>query len=415
VELVVRLRQRFGVDCQGFVFETPTVTALSERIVRAVAVGEQGATSPLPEGTAAASFESPAPVMYDPTWERAVLDFHRAAFGTLRRAELVEPRWRWMFLSSAERMGSGPRVWLYHIGDSVVGHMGSFPVSVWVNGAVLRADWLVETYVLPEYQSRAIGPRLLAAAQSGTSLPLSLGQSETMRDIQYRMGWKAVGRMRTAVLLVRPERVLRGKLLAPVAFGVGLVLRARQAVTRLRRPRIDIELKPVERYTEDHTELWSKMAASVRCGVVRDASYLNWKYVDQPGQSFLRLDAFVDHALVGSTIWSIREPDSAYRYRRALLIDVLAPIETEAERRRLEVIVLAGCSAVADRGADMVLCPHLSEPLSGVLRRCGFSFREPGRFLLVHAERLPATAAAHVLEESGWHVTLGDSDIDRPW
>ena len=37
VELATRLQQRFGVDCRGFVFDTPTVGLLGEKLARDVA------------------------------------------------------------------------------------------------------------------------------------------------------------------------------------------------------------------------------------------------------------------------------------------------------------------------------------------------------------------------------------------
>ena len=57
----------------------------------------------------------------------------------------------------------------------------------------------------------------MLAAQEDLPFAISLGQTDQMRAIQERLGWASVGRMQNAQLLLRPERVLKGKLPAPAA------------------------------------------------------------------------------------------------------------------------------------------------------------------------------------------------------
>ena len=79
-----------------------------------------------------------------------------------------------------------------------------------------------------------------------------------------------------------------------------------------------------------HDALWERVSRDLVCAVVRDASYLNWKYVDQPGQTFVRLELTERNALLGSAVLMIREPDAAYAYRRAFLVDLVAPMTDES-------------------------------------------------------------------------------------
>src|SRR5690606_33541854 len=133
--------------------------------------------------------------------------------------------------------------------------------------------------------------------------------------IQFRLGWEQVAPLQTAQLLVNPERVLRGKVPAAVAFAAGLGLRASQAVRGTRPPVNGEAVREVSRFGPLHDELWTRMAADVTCAVKRDASYLNWKYVDQPGQQFLRLELVSEDQVRGVVVCAFREPDSAYQYR----------------------------------------------------------------------------------------------------
>jgi hypothetical protein len=105
--------------------------------------------------------------------------------------------------------------------------------------------------------------------------------------------------------------------------------------------------------------LWRESSRGISCAVVRDSSYLNWKYVEQPGQHFIRVELLDDEKVCGSL--------------------------------------------------------HINAFLTRALRDCGFILRRPERFLLVDPGPLTGAALASVLSGESWYVTQGDSDIDRPW
>jgi hypothetical protein len=145
--------------------------------------------------------------------------------------------------------------------------------------------------------------------------------------------------------------------------------------------------------------------------VVRDASFLNWKYVDQPGQDFVRVE-LIEHGLTtGVAILMFREADHVYAYRRAFLTDLVAPLH---DRDLLRRVVAMAITMATNRGADSLTCMHTNPRLTRALQACGFRLRTPQRFLLVGAAKLPQDQAALLTSADAWHLTQGDSDIDRP-
>jgi hypothetical protein len=173
-----------------------------------------------------------------------------------------------------------------------------------------------------------------------------------------------------------------------------------------------LSVRPLDRFDARHDRLWADVSAGLRCAVVRDASYLNWKYVEQPGQSFTRLEIADGDRVVGVAVWMFRAPDQAYKYGRAFLVDLVAPTTDAALLQR---VVKAACSGVEGDGVDALLCHHSSPALTKALRAAGFHMREPERYLLVDTEGLPGDVLDTVLSPDAWYVTHGDSDIDRPW
>jgi hypothetical protein len=267
--------------------------------------------------------------------------------------------------------------------------------------------------VLGRYRHTAVGARLMVQAHDDVPFALSLGQTSEMREIQFRLGWSEVAPLQVSQLLLRPERVLKGKLSAPAVWPAALGLRAWSTIRERGRGRAhgQAAVHEIASFDTRHDALWDRVARDLTCAVVRDASYLNWKYVDQPGQSFVRLELTERNALLGSAVLMIREPDAAYAYRRAFLVDLVAPMSRESA---LDALLQGVTDTAARHEADALLCLHIGEPLTRALKRSGFHQRKPTRFLLVDAGGLSQGQRDLVLDAGSWFVTQGDSDIDRP-
>jgi hypothetical protein len=215
-----------------------------------------------------------------------------------------------------------------------------------------------------------------------------------------------------AQLLIRPDRVLKGKLSAPAVFAASLVLRAARSARHFVAGLREIDVREVSRFEERHDELWARAARDLRCTVVRDASYLNWKYVDQPGQQFVRVEVMDAGRVAGVVVLMIVPPTSTYQYTRAFIVDLVTPLsDTRLLKRLLHVAVRAG----AARGADAVICLHINPRLTGALRRGGFQMRPPTRYFLASPGPFEGDAREQLLKPEHWFITHGDSDIDRPW
>lgn len=395
-ELASRLK-RLGVKSASVVFEYPTVDSLAAHLVQQL---------PTEENSVASETRAASPLPVD-----EILEFQQTAFPT-RTESLVAPRWRWMFVASAERLGVQPRFWVHRDDGKIVAQMGSIPVRLKVGTDHLDTGWLVETMVREEYRKKAIGSRLMVEAHEEQPFSLSLGQTAEMREIQYRLGWKNVAPLQTAQALVRARNVLKAKLPSPLGWAAGATIDSSSALARRLRPRRRFAVRSIDRFDERHDRLWDRVAPEYTTAVVRDASYLNWKYVDQPGQDLMRLEFSDKGEVVAVAIWALREPDGIYGYRRALLYDLVTPLFNPA---LLRDVIANACVPALDAGADALVCLHISTRLTAALRACGFAIRQPTRHLLVDPGPLSGRTRDGVLASDAWFVTQGDSDIDRPW
>jgi hypothetical protein len=179
-----------------------------------------------------------------------------------------------------------------------------------------------------------------------------------------------------------------------------------------RRRSVPLDVHPIERFDARHDALWASIERDYDCAVTRDASYLNWKYVDQPGQGFVRLGFESAGELVAVAVLAIDAPGEIYRYRRAFIVDlVVAASRTPVVAGVLDHI--RGHCRSAD--VDSITFHLINPALERAVESCGFVRREPSRYLLVDPQRTPSDVQRRVQSADGWLITMGDSDIDRPW
>ncbi len=343
-----------------------------------------------------------------------IFAFQRAAFPH-RRDDWIEPRWRWMFEASAARLGVEPMVWVYRMKGRVVAHQGAIAVKLRTPVGEYVTGWFVETMALEEVRGKAVGSMVVAKALEDLPFNLSLGQTAQMRELQFRLGWQQVAPLNTLAFVLHGGALVAGKLPRGVATlaGAGLTLyqRARHWMGR-RRPASRLQVRELPRFSDAHDRLWRRIEKHYPVAVVRDASYLNWKYVDQPGQTFVRLELTDGEDVRAIAVISIAEPDATYRYRRAWLTDLVVPPEDPAVTWETFEAVRTTSLRL---GADLIIFDVISEPLVRSALSFGFVRREPARVLLIAPGAPPSEAGQLALDAANWLVTRGDSDIDRPW
>jgi acyl carrier protein len=419
VELSIRLQQHLGLERPIQFFDAPQIAKLAFRLLEVVIVPDAPPARGVPPAAPVRPADAREPaglVRYAPGREDEIFAFSRTAW-PYRPADLIEPRWRWMFVESARRVGVEPRVWLYRDGGQIVAHHGAIPVRLQAGPDVLESAWFVDTMVLESHRTTATGARLLIDSNDEFPVGLSLGQTAQMRKIALRLGWAQVAPLQTFVLLLRPHRVLEDKL-HPLAAGVASAgLNARRILKRHlagRGGRKDepVHVRTLDGFDASHDALWNGVRGEYACAVTRDASYLNWKYVAQPGQDFVRLEFLRGGAVVALVVLAVSEPGAIYRYRRAFVVElVVSPSDPGLVLGVLEEIRRQGVA----RGVDAIVFHLVSATLERMVEAYGFLRRDPTRYLLVRPLRVSPDRRRELLSPASWLVTMGDSDIDRPW
>ena len=413
-----RLFRRLGIRNVALVFTHPKVDLLARQLVDLLSLPAPGEATPAVATSVESTSESTPIELATPETKPAVMQFLESEFQS-RDRRVLEARWVWLFIDSARRLATEPRVWIHREGERVIGHLGAIPIDLQIGTLRQRTAWLVDNRVSEDRRGRAIGPQLIIQANHDLPLSLSLGQTEEIRKILGHLGWRYVVPLQTAMLLLSPLNVLRTKMPYPAAVTASLVLgakiAARQMTTRVLGMREHApagEVRQVDRFEARHDRLWERMSSDVCCASVRDSSFLNWKWVSQPGQTPYRIEIVDGEECLGVAVLLIREPDTVYSYRRAFLADLVMPL---SQPRLVRSLLEAAIRAARDLGADSLICLHANAVLTRALQQLGFVIRNPERHLMIHVNSpLPEEALSQLRDGNNWFLTQADSDIDRP-
>lgn len=213
------------------------------------------------------------------------------------------------------------------------------------------------------------------AAEQGDRLVLGFTNPEAGPIYVAKLGWVDVYRPR---LWARPLR--------PVAAAKGVLGKAVPTDTGLPAPRGGRRLG---RFGPRHEELYRRVSASWPAHVVRDADYLNWRFVDAP-KEYRVLERDGGYAVVGHSIY--------HGVSAGYVADLVATGAREAFG------LLRAVVAEARGGADLVVA--IPPPgLRPAFAAAGFvpthlTLRVIGKSLV------PGTAVP-----GDWYFALGDTDI----
>lgn len=324
---------------------------------------------------------------YRPGDEHALLAAHNRQFAAADGVRSMA-HWRWKYLDNPT--GQVHIVVAEHAQQGIVGCYVTLPVPVQVEGRATIAGQPVDLFVLPEFRRAGKRPGLfvhcaqLHYERFGGTAP---GQNA------FHYGW-AVPNWRIGQKYLGYERIRDWDFLFRECGG-GLPDRALPA---------GLELLPVARCGPDHDALWAALAPTFPIAIVRDARYLNWRYLDAHDRAYRLFECRerTTGRLRGLCVFTANDflvPNAAY------LVDWLCPVDdhecTDAMLGHVERLAVAGGSSVIATLFEKL------DPRFLLFQRRGY---------LVHATTYFTGVVSFdghdgLFYRQGWYQTPGDSDL----
>lgn len=181
-----------------------------------------------------------------------------------------------------------PSVWVWADGERIVGHYGAvaYPARLAGRPGVLGIG--IDAAVDPDHQGRRLFGRLADALYTralaeGMDAMVGYPNDNSVRGATSQ-GWHELGLLRASVLPLRPQWLARRTGVPAPVVAPALALLGRRS-----RVAAGAEQTRQTGSVEDADDLWAQVSHELHSGVVRDARWLRWRYLDRPGPTPYRV------------------------------------------------------------------------------------------------------------------------------
>lgn len=339
--------------------------------------------------------------------QEALLSFLRIAYPD-------EPRksdsdyWKWHFLDAPLATADNIPLWVVKSGDEIVGQLATIPVVLKVNTDVIRAIWILDFVVRQDYRRQGLGKRLVLAARESYPTMLTLGINEQSTAVFQSLGWKALGGINRYQRLLFPGNTIREIAgLEPVRKIVNLFYAPlRPRISALNKTQsAQREIKEITAFDSSFDDLWQKASSKWHCAVERNAQYLEWQFMKQPGKQFNVLALYERDQLAGYIVLFFRKPNHCNEPPKASIADLLYNSNSSVEV--IDELLRAALRLAIERRVGSLVIDILDRKIEARLKKFGFwRIKKSPQFMASAVED-----QEFIYCQDKWFLTRGDSDV----
>lgn len=323
-----------------------------------------------------------------------------------RLRDKTEAYYRWMY----EANPSG-RAFVHSArqGKRVVSSFAVAPKFFQIDGREVVLGKTMDMFTDPDYQGRGLVRRCTEAVfkearesgvegwyvtPSANSYPIFKEKWGYREDLHLIYRLRILDFSKVLAVTVKPARL--GRVAGIVANAVANRI-ARRRSTHLPK---GYKASVIARFGPDVDKLWLSVASGYRVALVRDARYLNWRYVDNP-DTYLTYGLTRDEELVGLVVLrtTLRRGVEVGEF-----MDFLCPVDEPQIRTLLVRIAL---DEFRSRGCSLAQAWSIKGTRSDhSLKRAGLNLSRSGVKFLVS----PDLAYPAVYDPDSWLLTQGDGN-----
>ena len=336
----------------------------------------------------------------------------------LRKAVYGEPfkndEWNWKYEQPITKQS---KIFVADHDGQIVGlrPLVFFPVQV--KGKVKEQGLHIDVMTHPEFQRRGIFSKLVKEAfnyakKEGVDFIFTFPNHNSFPSYS-KLGWTHIC---SVPLLVFPQKeknivktAVKNGFFRSFLYGCStLVFRLVRLMGRSCKIDPQILIKKVTHFDSRYDDLWASCVIKYNICVVRDSKFLNWRYVNKPGENYIILEAIKDNKLAGYII--LKSNKGEFNLNLGLIID----IQAIDDYRVTDSLIAAAKEYLQNQNVDAIGCLMLKHTIYyQALRKAGFfqvpNFIKPKEFYFVgHTESLQSE---YIYNHRNWYLTFGDIDI----
>lgn len=335
--------------------------------------------------------------------KEALLSFLSVAYvNEPRKADPVY--WNWHCLQNPYAASGNIPLWVVKKGDEIVGQAGTIPVRLQVGDDERIAIWILEFILLPEYRGQGLGKRLLLLARATHPTMFALGYNEMSGNVLRRLEWVTMGNIHRYQRLLFPGVTIK-ETVPPLRELINLCYTPmRPRAGRLTSSR-EMTVRAVTKFDESFDDLWLRASKQWPCAVVREAKYLDWQFMKQPGKKFEVLGLYDGEKLHGYAVLFFRKAERGGFPPKAAISDLC--YDAERANDVIDELLKASLRLAIERRAGSLVMDVLDLRVENHLRRFGFwQIKRSPPFMVYSPDRREL-----MYDARNWFLTRADSDV----
>ena len=323
--------------------------------------------------------------------------------------------WHWEYAHNPTGIKT---IWIAEDNDLLVGHYALMPLGMKVGSRILPGAQSVDTFTHHNYRRLGIFVALATkvydlAGNNGISVLYGFPSIAAYHGFVKRLQWIKVS---SIDIMLRP--------LSKLSLILQILTQAKtknikgifslifyylfDKFLRRKKPILHsgLKVKRIKRFHEILDKLWAEIELEDRIRVVKNQEYMNWRYIEKPGNSYSAFQVEDGNTIIGYIV--IENKLSAGTYlKKGLILDILCKSNGLHMRQLLKI----GAIILNQRGADTILFWTVTGSQDqDLLRSEGFA--PIGERILIARSNLPTVNIRELSNPYHWHIVAGDVDTN---
>ncbi len=341
---------------------------------------------------------------YQPGDEIGLVDLFNRVF----RYRIEQSEWRWRLKT---RPSSVETVFVATDGDKLIGQHAGISHRYHTPLGELEAIHCMGVMTDGDYRGQKLllrGGQLAYETWASAQVPFVIGAPNPMwGKTAHKLGWRPFHPLVSLIRPLRLDHMLKERLDLPTDLPFApLAGLHNRLMSRLVRGESGIELEPITVADSRFDELWLRVKRDFSLSLVRDAAWVNWRFLQAPKRlGYQVLAAKRRGALLGYAAYRLAEfEDGLYTF----ITELVTPRDEPAAARALVEQIARTAAA---QGVIKLQAPVLQRSYQDYLfRRLGFWY--PRDTLMIQFVQLHDDAKSICgSDPTQWLMTGGDFDV----
>ena len=347
---------------------------------------------------------SPLIRKYEAKDKEAIFSLVRESLNS-HTASVTAKVWDWLFINNPFNPDGSAHILVSEIGSDIIGLFCNIFVDLKVGGEIMKARWGCNFMTHPKHRGKGI--RLFRQEMEIPHYPFLGFPNKRALDFEVKMGFSEISSLFSQVLILDMKSFLYNKIGKRfVSFLAGAVWNSIYKLCfspwRLDR---EISITKISSFDDRFNRFWQEVSYDYPIIVVRNAEYLNWRFVEAPFEYHIYA-ATQDERILGYIV--LRQIERG-GLKRGIVVDLLTKAH---DGKTLKTLLVKAITYFKENRCVVAETPLLTSRKIYYKALCRFGFLIKRFRIYFDGYAKDEQLIARIKDPDNWFITAADPDLD---